>query len=111
MRTKAVDSTRSLVGVTSTVLDEWAYRRGVTLDFIRPGKSVENALIENFNGRLRDECLNVHSFVDVAHAQHLLDAWRHDYNHRRPYGALGHLTPDEYAQQRQISPTAEAAFL
>ena len=86
---------------TSKALDEWAYRRGVALDFIRPGKPVENAFIESFNGRLRDECLNVHSFVDLAHAQALLDAWRHDYNHQRPHGALGHLTPSEYVERSQ----------
>ena len=54
---------------TSKALDEWAYRRGVALDFIRPGKPVENAFIESFNGRLRDECLNVYSFESIAHAQ------------------------------------------
>ena len=95
---------------TSNALDEWAYRRGVTLDFIRPGKPVENAFIESFNGRLRDECLNVHSFVDLAHAQALLDAWRHDYNHQRPHGALGHLTPSEYVERSQQQDT-EAARL
>jgi putative transposase len=86
---------------TSNALDEWAYRRGVTLDFIRPGKPVENAFIESFNGRLRDECLNVYSFLDVAHAQQLLDTWGHDYNHQRPHGALGHLTPSEYVERSQ----------
>ena len=86
---------------TSKALDEWAYRRGVALDFIRPGKPVENAFIESFNGRLRDECLNVYSFTDVGHAQQLLDAWRLDYNHRRPHGALGHLTPSEYVERSQ----------
>jgi len=86
---------------TSNALDAWAYRRGVTLDFIRPGKPVENAFIESFNGRLRDECLNVYSFTDVAHAQQLLEAWRHDYNHQRPHGALGHLTPSEYVERSQ----------
>jgi putative transposase len=75
---------------TSKALDEWAYRRGVALDFIRPGKPVENAFLESFNGRLRDECLNVHSFESIAHAQKLIEAWRHDYNHLRPHGALGH---------------------
>ena len=95
---------------TSNALDEWAYRRGVTLDFIRPGKPVENAFIESFNGRLRDECLNVYSFVDLAHAQHLLDTWRHDYNHHRPHGALGLLTPSEYVQRSQQHDT-EAAQL
>ena len=59
---------------TSKALDEWAYRREVALTFIRPGKPVENALIESFNGRRRDECLNVHSFVSIAHAQALIEA-------------------------------------
>ena len=95
---------------TSTVLDEWAYRRGVTLDFIRPGKPVENAFIESFNGRLRDECLNVHSFMDMAHAQRLLDSWRHDYNHQRPHGALSHLTPSEYVQRSQQHGNEAARF-
>ena len=54
----------------SRALEEWAYRRGVQLDFIRPGKPVENAFIESFNGRLRDECLNVHQFASMAEAQH-----------------------------------------
>jgi putative transposase len=86
---------------TSKALDEWAYRRGVALNFIRPGKPVENALIESFNGRLRDECLNANSFVSIAHAQQLIEAWRHDYNHQRPHGALGLLTPSEYAARDQ----------
>ena len=62
---------------------------------------MENAFIESFNGRLRDECLNLHRFMGMAHAQQLLDSWRHDYNHRRPHGALGHLTPSEYVERSQ----------
>jgi transposase-like protein len=95
---------------TSKALDEWAYQRGVALNFIRPGKPVENASIESFNGRVRDECLNVYSFESIAHAQAVITAWRDDYNHRRPHGALGHLTPSEYATLRQ-QPTSEAAPL
>jgi putative transposase len=95
---------------TSNVLDEWAYRRGVTLDFIRPGKPVENAFIEGFSGRLRDECLNVYRFESIAHAQGLIEVWRRDYNDHRPHGALGHLTPSEYAEQGQ-SPGSEVAAL
>jgi putative transposase len=95
----------------SRALEDWAYHRGVQLDFIRPGKPVENAFIESFNGRLRDECLNVHQFTSIADAKEKMEAWRVDYNQRRPHGSLGHLTPDEYAQQRQISPAAEAASL
>jgi putative transposase len=95
---------------TSKALDEWAYRRGVELAFIRPGKPVENAFIESFNGRLRDECLNVHSFLSIAHAQALIADWQRDYNNHRPHGALGRLTPSEYAKQRQTH-SPEAARL
>ncbi len=85
----------------SRALEDWAYRRGVQLDFIRPGKPVENAFIESFNRRLRDECLNVHQFASLAEAQAIIEAWRMDYNHRRPHSSLGHLTPNEFVAQRQ----------
>jgi putative transposase len=88
---------------TSRALEDWAYRRGVALDFIHPGKPVENAHIESFNGRLRDECLNVHQFISLADAQAKIEAWRHDYNHHRPHGSLGHLTPSEFLTQRQAT--------
>lgn len=81
--------------------EDWAYRQSVQLDFTRPGKPVENAFIESFNGRLRDECLNVHQFVSLAEAQAIIEAWRMDYNHRRPHSPLGHLTPNEFVAQRQ----------
>lgn len=58
----------------SRALEDWAYRRGVKLDFIRPGKPVENAFVESFGGRLRDECLNVHPFTSMADAQHIIEA-------------------------------------
>jgi putative transposase len=93
----------------SRALEDWAYRRGVQLDFIRPGKPVENAFIESFNGRLRDECLNVHQFTSMAEAQHIIEAWRLDYNQRRPHSSLGHLTPNEFAGQRQVIRVAEEA--
>ncbi len=91
----------------SHALEEWAYRCRVQLDFIRPGKPVENAFIESFNGRLRDECLNVHQFASIADAQAKIEAWRIDYNQRRPHGSLGHLTPNEFAEQRQATRTVE----
>ena len=94
----------------SRALEDWAFARGVQLDFIRPGKPVENAFIEAFNGRLRDECLNVHQFVSIEDAQAKIEAWRVDYNQRRPHSSLGHLTPNEYAQ-RQNGRTAEVASL
>ena len=71
---------------------------------------MENAFIESFNGRLRDECLNVHQFTSIEDAKTKIEAWRIDDNQRRPHRSLGHLTPDEYAAKRQQSPTAEAAF-
>jgi putative transposase len=86
---------------------EWACLRGVQLDFIRPGKPVENAFIESLNGRLRDECLTVHQFTSMAEAQDLIEAWRLDDNQRRPHGSLGHLTQNEFVAQRQAEPTAE----
>jgi putative transposase len=86
---------------TSRALDEWAYRRGVKLDFIRPGKPVENGHIESFNGRLRDECLNTHQFLSIEDAKQKIEAWRTDYNLVRPHSSLGHLTPCEYVQKGQ----------
>jgi putative transposase len=81
----------------------------VQLDFIRAGKPIENAFIEPFNGRLRDECLNVHQFASIAEAQAKIEARRLDYNQRRPHGSLGHLTPSEFVAQRQVMAPAEAA--
>ena len=80
-------------------LDEWAYRRGVKLQFIRPGKPVENAYIESFNGRLRDECLNGHWFINLDHARRVIEEWRSDYNEVRPHSSLGNLTPDEFIRK------------
>ncbi len=78
-------------------LDEWAYRRGVKLNFIRPGKPVENAFAESFNGRLRDECLNTNWFMNLKHARDIIEDWRIDYNQVRPHSSLNGLTPMEYA--------------
>lgn len=94
----------------SRALEDWAYRRGGQLDFIRPGKPVENAFIESFNGRLRDECLNVHRFASLADAQIMIEAWRGDYNPRRPHSSLGHLTPNEFLEQRQGQQIVEEAL-
>jgi putative transposase len=82
----------------SRAMDAWAYAHHVRLEFIRPGKPVENAFIESFNGRLRDECLNAHVFASTLEAQRVLDAWRHDYNHVRPHSALQDRTPAQWAQ-------------
>ena len=86
---------------TSKALDEWCYQRGVKPDFIRPGKPTENAFIESFNGRLRDECLNVNEFATLAEAKTVLQTWRDDYKRRRPHGTLGNLTPCEFGMKGQ----------
>ncbi len=83
----------------SRALENWAYRQDVQLDFIRPGKRGENAFIESFNGRLGDECFNVHQFASLAEAQAIIEALRMDYNHRLPHSSLGHLTPNEFVAQ------------
>lgn len=90
----------------SQAMDSWAYRHGVQLDFIRPGKPVENAYIESFNGRLRDECLNTSLFLTLADAKEKLERWRDDYNHRRPHSAIGNLTPIEYVARHRDQPAA-----
>jgi putative transposase len=83
----------------------WAYDRGVTLRLIEPGKPTQNAYIESFNGRFRDECLNEHWFTSVAHAQAVIEAWRQEYNEERPKKSLGGLTPAAYARQLMTKPS------
>lgn len=80
------------------VLDAWAYAHGVTLDFIEPGKPTQNAHIESFNGRFRDECLDLHWFGSLAHARTIIHAWKEDYNTQRPHSALQQQAPAVYAQ-------------
>ena len=78
---------------------KWAHKRGVALRLIEPGKPNQNAYIESFNGRLRDECLNEHWFTNLLHARALIETWRREYNEERPKRALGGLTPQAYAAQ------------
>jgi len=80
-------------------VDEWAYKRGVKLFFITPGKPVENMYMESFNGKLRDECLNLHYFVGLDHAKQIIEDWRVDYNTERPHSSLDNLTPEEFIQK------------
>lgn len=84
--------------LTSRALDQWAYERGVRLRFIEPGKPVQNAFVESFNSRFRDECLNEHWFLSLADAQRIVEAWRMDYNGSRPHSSLGNLTPEEFRE-------------
>jgi putative transposase len=83
----------------SKAMDAWAYKNQVKLEFIRPGKPVENGFIESFNGRLRDECLNTHLFFSMEDAREKLETWRQDYNTCRPHGSLANLPPAEFAQR------------
>jgi len=81
----------------SNALDRWAYENGVTLDFSRPGKPIDNAYVESFNGRFREECLNAHWFLSLDDARDKIEAWRRFYNDSRPHTALGGQTPNEFA--------------
>jgi putative transposase len=88
-------------------LDKWAYLNGVTLDFSRPGKPVDNCHIESFNGSLRDECLNTHWFMSLEDAKDKIEAWRIEYNNFRPHSSLGNLTPAGFAANQQENESLE----
>ncbi len=81
---------------TSNQFDAWAYERRIAVHFITPGRPVENAVIESFNGKLRDECLNANWFDTLGDAQTLIESWRTDYNEQRPHSALGNVPPAQY---------------
>jgi len=80
-------------------MEAWSYQYGVRLEFIRPGRPVDNGYIESFNGRLRDECLNVETFFDLSDVREKLERWRQDYNRVRPHSSLGDRAPEEFAHQ------------
>jgi len=82
-------------------LDAWAFQRGVTLHFIQPGKPVQNAFIESFNGKFRDECLNEHWFLTLQEAQVVIEAWRREYNEERTHSTIGDMTPMEFIRNHQ----------
>ncbi len=91
--------------LTGKALDQWAHQQGVTPRFIDPGKPVQNAHAESFNGRLRDECLNQHWFLGLADARRIIEAWRQDYNQHRPHSAIGHRTPEELRAEFRATTT------
>jgi putative transposase len=98
----------------SRVVDQWAFEHGVELHFIAPGKPTQNAFIESFNGKFRDECLNENWFLTLQEARMKIEAWRRDYNQVRPHSALGYRTPEEFAAQaaaRGASPPTPLALL
>lgn len=87
-------------------LDQWAHAHGVALHFIEPGKPVQNAFAESFNGRFRDECLNQSWFVSLHDAQETIEAWRIDYNVARPHSGLADATPEEFARELLLTTTS-----
>jgi putative transposase len=111
--TRVLERLRTTVGLPQSIvldngpelagrtLEAWAYAHHLTLCFIRPGKPIENAYVESFNGKFRDECLNEHWFVSLADAQALIEAWRVDYNTVRPHSALDDETPHQCAESKK----------
>jgi putative transposase len=98
----------------SRVVDQWAFEHSVKVHFIEPGKPTQNAHIESFNGKFRDECLNENWFLTLQEAREKIEAWRRDYNQVRPHSALGYQTPEEFAAQaaaRGASPPTPLALL
>ena len=86
----------------SRVMEAWSEQRRIRLEFIEPGKPIQNAFVESFNGRMRDECLNANWFLNAADARRKILDWRQDYNQQRPHSALGYRTPSEYAASLRL---------
>lgn len=85
----------------SQTLDEWAYRRDVKLDFIRPGKPTDNPYVESFHGKFREECLSLHYFLNMPEARTIIEEWRDEYNTFRPHRSLNGMTPREFAAKNK----------
>lgn len=85
---------------TSQAILKWSLKQEIGWKYIEPGKPVQNAYIESFNGKLRDECLNEHWFMSLAHARETIEKWREDYNHERPHTSLKGLSPAEFASKK-----------
>jgi putative transposase len=84
---------------TGRMMDLWAYRNGVKIDFSRPGKPTDNAFVESFNGTFRAECLDTNWFLSLPEARQIIELWRREYNESRPHRALAHRTPTEFASE------------
>ncbi len=91
---------------TSQAVLEWAYRHGIKLEFSRPGKPTDNAFIESFNGKFRDECLNQHWFLSLHDAKEKIEEWRKEYNTIRPHSSLGYISPSQFSKEVKQSKTA-----
>ena len=91
---------------TSMAILKWVQETGLDWHYIAPGKPTQNAFIESFNGKLRDECLNENLFGSLGDAKSVLKDWKEDYNHHRPHSSLGNLTPQEFAQKMRMDKLA-----
>jgi putative transposase len=107
---KAVRTDQGPEFTSRRALDQWAYANGVALKLIQPGKPTQNAYIESFNGKFRDECLNEHWFTTLAQARAVIAAWRQDYNETRPHSALNYLSPAEFAAKHRAAAVVPAAL-
>ena len=87
--------------LTSNAVLRWAAEQGIEWHYIAPGKPMQNAFVESFNGRLRDECLNEHVFMTLVEVRQIVEAWRIDYNTVRPHGRLGRLPPAVFGATRR----------
>jgi putative transposase len=96
---------------TGKALDQWAYQRGVELRLIQAGKPTQNAYVESFNGKFRDECLNEHWFRTLTEAREIVGRWRQDYNQGRPHSAIGYQTPAEFAAAWRCRPAGSAKHI
>jgi putative transposase len=119
-RLMAVDRKPQMMGLdndpecTSKALDAWATRNKVQLRFIDPGRPMQNAYIESFNGRFRDECLNQYWFLSLEEAREVIEVWREDYNQQRPHSSLRQQTPAEFArwcaQNEEAKPSLDSQY-
>lgn len=92
---------------TSRAMLQWAATKTIDLQFIQPGKPTQNAQVESLNGRVRDELLNAHTFLDINDARERAETWRKDYNEIRPHSSLGYRTPQEFARTFSIIPSSQ----
>lgn len=87
----------------SKLFQQWALKKGISLNFIQPGKPTQNAFIESFNGKFRTEFLDQHWFSTITEVKHATNKWRRNYNEARPHSALGYLTPVEFITNKSLT--------
>ena len=92
--------------LTSNAILKWQEDREVEWHYIAPGKPMQNAFVESFNGRFRDECLNDTLFSTLSEARSAITSWKEDYNHHRPHSALGNVPPAEFAMKSTLETQA-----